>query len=76
MKITNQIPPHIWNCEIESLCVTYWFNPRELKRRINERLPEGWSFVNHCISERDSFGPVTSLLILRGNDGQLYQGSI
>jgi len=57
------IPQQIWDCGIEPICVEHW-GEDTLKQRINKVLPSGWRFLSHDICEKDSFGPVTSYLVL------------
>ncbi len=75
MAHRNYIPDEIWSRGIESICVENWHRS-DLRTLINAKLPSGWRFLSHTIKERDSFGPVTSLLALIDGTGTTYEGLI
>ena len=58
---------------IEPLCVELWAQPTKLERIVNEKLPSNLRFHSHVITERDSFGPVCSVLRLTNSH---YAGQI
>jgi hypothetical protein len=73
MARLKEIPLEIMQSgPIESTCVDYWFSD-SLGNKINKLLPDGWKFVSHSICERDSFGPVTSLLIVKDSNNEKYE---
>ena len=74
----NEIPNEFWSLGLESMCVNNATGrqPYNLQESINAVLPVGWLFVHHTIKERDSFGPVTSVLALIGPDGLIYKSLI
>ena len=57
-----------WFDEVYQKCVDESYNTGMFIKHINLN---GWTFVSHEICERDSFGPVTSLLTMRNPGGQL-----
>lgn len=54
---------------LEPICVA---DPYDCGKAVQDKLPRGWMFLKHVIRERDSFGPVTSELFLKGPDGRTY----
>lgn len=72
MAHRGYIPDEVWARGIESICVENWANPK-LRELVNAKLPAGWRFLSHTIKERDSFGPVTSLLVLIDGTGTTYE---
>lgn len=70
-----EIPQLVWDNGIESICVENWYNDN-LRNLVNAKLPCGWRFLSHEICERDSFGPVTSYLVLVSPTGTYHGGLI
>lgn len=77
MKKTTypSIPMYVWDRGIESICVDNWYRD-DLRQLVNAKLPSGWRFLSHVICEKDSFGPVTSLLRVISPTGTTHEDLI
>lgn len=49
---------------------------RTLKERVQAILPLGWTFIGNRILERDTWGPVTSRVMLKSPGGTLLSWMI